>query len=55
MYIQIRTSEKQVDAITGFESTAKVIALAFGGGKKGRETKIQNKDQLKMALGKMNK
>lgn len=51
-YIQIRVSEKQTDAITNFEAMAKVLALAFGG-KKGKETKIQNEGQLKMALEKM--
>lgn len=54
-YIQIRTSEKQIDALTNFEALAKVLAMAFGGGKKGKETNIQSKDQLKMALEKMKK
>lgn len=52
-YIQIRVSEKQTDAITNFEAMAKVLAIAFGSNKKGKETKIQNESQLRMALEKM--
>lgn len=51
-YIQIRVSEKQTDAITNFEAMAKVLAIAFGSNKKGKETKIQNESQLRMALEK---
>lgn len=35
-----------------FEVMIKVLAMAFGGGK-AKETKIQSKDQLQMALNKM--
>ena len=53
MYIRIKLSEKQTEAMSYFESVAKVLALAFGGNKKGKETKIQDENQLKMALNKM--
>ena len=50
-YTQLKVSEKQVKAVQDFEVMAKILSMAFGGGKK--ETKIQNKDQLSMALQKM--
>ena len=50
-YTQLKVSEKQVKAVQDFEVMAKILSMAFGGNKK--ETKIQNKDQLSMALQKM--
>lgn len=50
-YTQLKVSEKQVKAVQDFEVMAKILSMAFGGSKK--ETKIQNKDQLSMALQKM--
>lgn len=50
-YVQIKVSEKQVDAVQNFEVMAKILSMAFGGSKK--ETKITSKDQLSAALNKM--
>jgi hypothetical protein len=51
-FIQVKVAEKQTDAMKDFEIMIKVLALAFGGDK-AKETKIQSKDQLQMALNKM--
>lgn len=42
-----------MEALQEYEVMAKILSAAFGGSKK--ETKIQNKDQLSMALEKMRK
>ena len=52
-YTRIKVSEKQMEALQEYEVMAKILSAAFGGNKK--ETKIQNRDQLSMALDKMRK
>lgn len=42
-----------MEALQEYEVMAKILSAAFGGNKK--ETKIQNRDQLSMALDKMRK
>lgn len=54
-YVQIKVSEKQNDALQNFEVLTSVLSLAFGGDKDSKETKINNKNQLQLALNKMKK
>ena len=51
-YTQIKVGELQVTALQNFEVMAKILSLAFGGGKK-KETQIRNKDQLEAMLRKL--